>query len=104
LHAAIQRRDGRGSVWHTECFARSRSMIISALVLTLDHARADETIARLAAEPRLLLGQRIDNRLPVVTEVGTLGEGRDLYQALEQTPGVLLVSLVRVDLHTEEAA
>jgi hypothetical protein len=77
-------------------------MTVSALVLTLDAHQADQTIARLARDSRLILGQPVDHRLPVVAETASLREGRDLCLQLEQTPGVLFVSLVRVAFPDED--
>lgn len=79
-------------------------MTISALVLTLDPATAGATLARLAGDTRLTLGQAQGCQVPVVAETATSREGRALMEALQETPGIDLVHLVMVDFSDEEAS
>jgi hypothetical protein len=77
-------------------------MTVSALVVTLDAPTEIETVTQLGRDSRLTLGQLVDHRLPVVAQTVSLREGRDLCLELERTPGVLLVSLVRVEFPEED--
>ena len=79
-------------------------MTISALVLTLDPATAGTTLAQLAGDTRLTLGQPMGCQVPVVAETATCRDGRTLMEALQETPGIDLVHLVMVDFSDEEAS
>ena len=73
-------------------------MLVSGLVLTLegDWARTD-VVQRLAADPRLVLAEVIENRLPLVAEVPDAAAAERLVTDLEGTAGVRLVHVVMVD-------
>jgi hypothetical protein len=75
-------------------------MIVSALVLTLDPAPAlrARALAALADDPRLVLGEPIGVRLPVVAETETTALGAALCEDLATQPGGLRVDVVSIDL------
>jgi hypothetical protein len=77
-------------------------MTISALVLTLDPARADTALAQLASDTRLTLGKPEGCQVPVVAETSSSRDGRALVASLQEVPGVDLVHLVMVDFSEEE--
>lgn len=78
-------------------------MTISALVVTLSRVRSEQTLALLASDPRLELGERFDDRVPVVCETSDCRAGYELVQALRDIPGVDKVDVVMVDFSQETA-
>jgi hypothetical protein len=72
-------------------------MTISALVVTVDPRELDATLAGLAADPRLTVGERAGNRVPVVAETATAMDGDRLYRELRDAAGVWSVDVVMVD-------
>jgi hypothetical protein len=73
-------------------------MVVSALVVTLpDNATARcDVLARLARDPRIEIGDPIDDRLPIVTETGDARQGAELVEELSMLPGVR-VDVIAVD-------
>ena len=70
-------------------------MVTSALVLTID---ADSTVRRAAmdvlrADTRLVLGEIVGARLPVVAETTGLGAGEQLVEELSRIAGVLFIDV-----------
>lgn len=74
-------------------------MIVSALVVTLgpDPSGHAAVLARLAADPRITLGQPCRDRVPVVTEVASADAGAALVEALQAADGVARVDVVSID-------
>jgi hypothetical protein len=74
-------------------------MVTSALVLTLTPQPVERlrAIARLAADPRLELGEPVADRLPVVAESTSAAEGAALCDALADHEGVVRVDVVAID-------
>lgn len=77
-------------------------MTISALVVTVDPATAEVTLAALSRDPRLTLGAPVGSRVPVVVETASCRDGRALVEDLQQTPGITFVDVVLVDFSDEE--
>jgi hypothetical protein len=78
-------------------------MPISGLVITLHEdpdARA-AAMARLAEDPRLTLGRPVAERLPVVAESRSAGEGAALVEELGQHAGVVRVDVVSIDFEDD---
>jgi hypothetical protein len=77
-------------------------MVISSLVITLPAAPAPraQLLAALAGDARLTVGEAVRDRLPVVSEVASAGEGAALCDALTAIDGVR-VDVVAIDF--EEA-
>lgn len=69
-------------------------MAVSALVVTLpaDLERRTDVMARLAADPRITIGEPVRERLPIVTETADARNSARLVERLEEIDGV------RVDL------
>lgn len=81
-------------------------MPVAGLVLTLcdDEGLRAHAIETLAADARVTVGDlRRGAKLPVVTEAKSLAEQQELWQALENTPGVLVVDLAFQDFSDVEA-
>lgn len=76
-------------------------MTISALVVTLDPEAPARALAVLAADPRLILGNAIDCRLPVCAETTSAREGAALVDDLLRVTGVLSVDVVCIDFSEE---
>ncbi len=78
-------------------------MVVSALVLTLtsEPAQRARTLAHLAADPRLLLGEAVRDRLPVVAEAPTAADGAAMFEALGTTEGVVTIDVVAIDFAEE---
>jgi hypothetical protein len=78
-------------------------MIISALVLTLhpDHARRANALASLQADERLSCGQMHGERLPVVTEAGSLGDAESIVRGMADIEGVVFADVVSVHFEDE---
>lgn len=55
------------------------------------------SLAWLAAEPRILLGEEDANRLPAVLDTLDRGEDRALWAAISALPGVTHIDLVSAD-------
>ncbi len=75
-------------------------MPISGLVVTLsdDEDKSARVVATLEADARILVGERQKNRLPVVAETDTIGEGSQLVrQDLLEIDGVVFVDVVSVN-------
>ena len=74
-------------------------MVVSALVVTLSPQPTGyaATVARLAADPRLLVGELCRDRLPIVTEVDSGDAGAALVEELEQQDGIAKVDVVSID-------
>ncbi|MEZ4361337.1 MAG: hypothetical protein R3B48_14220 [Kofleriaceae bacterium] len=74
-------------------------MTVSALVVTLssDPAVAPQALAALAQDPRLQLGERHAERIPVVAETESPAAGVALCEHLERLAGVLRVDVVAID-------
>ncbi len=74
-------------------------MVTSALVLTLTPHPVERlrALARLAADPRLELGEPVKDRLPVVAEAASAADGAALCDALGAHEGVLRVDVVAID-------
>lgn len=74
-------------------------MQISALVITLGHTGSarEATLAALAREPCIELGEPEGPRVPAVSETPTLREGRDLVERLLATTGVAHVDVLSVN-------
>jgi hypothetical protein len=70
--------------------AHMRAMVVSALVVTLpaDPTRSREVLAELARDPRLTIGERVSDRVPVIAETSHAHEGAALFGRLERLPGV----------------
>lgn len=82
-------------------------MPISGLVVTLsdDKQQRHRAIATIDADDRLTIGERQKNRLPVVAETGTIGEGRQLMrEELLEIDGVMFVDLVTVNFEDQTGA
>lgn len=72
--------------------------MISALVVTVPSSslvRAD-LFARLASDPRIVIGELIDDRLPIVTETDNVRDSVRLVDELESLPGIR-VDVVALD-------
>ena len=68
-------------------------MPVSGLVLTLSPGDGGQVAQALGADPRVTVGERAAQRLPVVTETDTMGDHLDLWNELEGLDGVLQVEL-----------
>jgi hypothetical protein len=78
---------------------RPNMTTISALVLVLDEhpERRAGALASLAGDARIVIGPTTAGRVAVVTETRGVREARDLFFAIECTPGVEMVHVVSVD-------
>ena len=78
-------------------------MVISALVLMLapDPERRARVLAELAGDPRLSLGELVRDRLPIVAESGSAGEGTTLCDELADRDGVVRVDVVSIDFEED---
>ncbi|GIK17975.1 MAG: hypothetical protein DYG93_04010 [Leptolyngbya sp. PLA2] len=74
-------------------------MSISGLVLTLerDGPLAERAIHVLERDPRITLGERAGERLPIVVETGSRFEDEEVFATLRNTPGVRFVDVAFVD-------
>jgi hypothetical protein len=74
-------------------------MTVSALVLTLspDPVVRASVLDRLRADPRLTVGQRVLDRLPVVAETASCAEGSALVEALDELDGVVRIDVIAID-------
>lgn len=74
-------------------------MPISGLVLTLtqDSRLAHSLTQELHRDPRVTVGDRVGEQLPIVVETGSIDEDRTAFEELTRTPGVLFVELAYHD-------
>lgn len=72
-------------------------MPVLSAVLHLEPSKAEETLAELSRDPRIQLGPRHDNALPVVLETTSRNEDKVLWRHLEQHPGLCFTQLVFAD-------
>jgi len=74
-------------------------MVVSALVLLLspEPERRARVLVDLAADPRLTLGTLVRDRLPVVAEAASAGDGAALCDELATCDGVVRVDVVAID-------
>lgn len=75
-------------------------MPVSGLVVTLsdDEKKSAQATLALKGDSRLTIGERQKNRLPVVAETETIGEGSRLVrQELLEVDGVIFVDVVTVN-------
>ncbi|MFO0675323.1 MAG: hypothetical protein U0169_02235 [Polyangiaceae bacterium] len=77
-------------------------MVTSACVLLLDPARRQAVVARIAADPRLHVGEPIGPRVPVVVEVDGLSAAEATVEQLRAEAGVLAVDVVTVEFDPED--
>lgn len=65
-------------------------MAVSGLIVTLveDAVIAQQAVATLSCDPRLVLGERSDRRVPLVAQTPSPGDDRELWDALRAMPGV----------------
>lgn len=82
-----------------------RSMIVSALVVTLspDPALRAVALQGLRDVPGLTLGEPVASRLPVVAEARSAGAGAALCEGLAERPGVVRVDVVAIDFEDDDA-
>jgi hypothetical protein len=78
-------------------------MIVSALVVTLapDPNMRALAVDALAHDERLVLGELIGDRLPVVAETSSTADGAALCDALAARAGVVRVDVVAIDFAQE---
>jgi hypothetical protein len=78
-------------------------MVVSALVVSLppDPEIRAALLAHLAGDPRITVGDSVRDRLPVVAETATAGDGARLVEALGELPGVR-VDVVAIDFSQED--
>lgn len=81
------------------CLLNLAPMVVSALVVTLTAEPAPQAaaLARLAADPRLVLGPRHRERVPVVSETATTAASVVLVDELQALDGVARVDVVSID-------
>ena len=74
-------------------------MVISSLVVTLspDASARARALAAFAADPRLLIGTPVRDRLPVVAEAASPIDGEAVCEALSGHDGVIRVDVVAID-------
>ena len=74
-------------------------MPVSGLVLTLDPGERSRrgVLYVLSHDPRISVGELVEDRLPIVTETFSLEEGEDVAEQLLQVPGIRFVDVVSVD-------
>lgn len=74
-------------------------MPVSALVVTLDPGERSRrgVLYVLSRDPRVSVGEIVEDRLPVVTETSSLEESEDVAEQLLQVPGIRFVDVVSVD-------
>ncbi|MBK7585245.1 MAG: hypothetical protein IPI67_34285 [Myxococcales bacterium] len=79
-------------------------MPVSALVLTLDPGEREKRGVKyvLSRDPRVTLGDLVDDCLPVVTTTDSLEEAEDLAEQLLGIPGVRFLDVVSVDFSDVE--
>jgi hypothetical protein len=77
-------------------------MVVSALVVSLpvDPTSRADLLAHLTRDPRLVLGEPVDGRLPVVAETEHARAGADLVEELCELAGVR-VDVVTLDFGGE---
>ncbi len=97
----LPRQPGRARLARTLLI--ESAMVVSALVLTLTSVPAlrARALAVLVADPRLVVGEAIRDRLPVVAEAASAGEGAALCDALAEHEGVVRVDVVAIDFGEE---
>ncbi len=80
-------------------------MVVSALVVTLTSAPVfrELTLARLAADPRLQIGEPVADRVPVVAEVASTAAGAELVEELEAREGIARVDVVSIVFDEQES-
>lgn len=73
-------------------------MVVSALVITLAPAPVfrELTLARLATDARLVIGEPIADRVPVVAEVESTAAGAALVEELATRDGIDRVDVVSI--------
>jgi hypothetical protein len=73
---------------------------ISSLVVHLnaEHSSAPTLLAALESDPRITLGERVGNRLPVVVDAADIDEAEALFTALRDDAAVAHVDVVFVEL------
>ena len=79
-------------------------MPVSGLVVTLsdDEEERAGAVDTIAADERLTIGEAQKNRLPVVAETETIGEGSELMRdELLDIDGVVFVDLVTVNFEDD---
>jgi hypothetical protein len=72
------------------------------VLAAIAHLHADPTLrlralAGLARLPGLMLGQRVESRLPIVLSTDTRGADKALWRSIQDTAGVAHVELVSAD-------
>lgn len=74
-------------------------MPVAGLVLTLaqDSRLASAVTHGLRLDPRITLGERNGQQLPVVVETQTIAEDETAFEELSRAPGVVLVELAYHD-------
>lgn len=82
-------------------------MPISALVITLRYTPSERAehaavLAMLASDPYVELGEPHGVRVPAVCETPTLEEGRQLFERLRRTVGVVNVDVLSIDFEDEQ--
>lgn len=75
-------------------------MAISGLVVILreDAEVADRALQALSSDPRLMLGERVGRRVPLVAETPSATQDADLWQDLLATPGIESVDVTFVSV------
>jgi hypothetical protein len=77
-------------------------MAISGLVVTLsDDSAAAAALSALAADPRLVLGERFGHRVAVVAETPGVDADRALWDELRGTHGITNVDVTYVHLGSD---
>jgi hypothetical protein len=80
-------------------------MVVSALVVTLAQGPVvrEVTLARLSADPRLMVGEPIADRVPVVAEVDSTAAGVALVDELGARAGIARVDVVSIVFEDPDA-
>ena len=80
------------------------AMPVAGLVLTLaqDSRLADAVTHELRIDPRVTLGERTGQQLPVVVETKTIAEDELTFEELSRAPGVVFVELAFHDFSDVE--
>lgn len=74
-------------------------MPTSGLVLTLavSQTSSRELRAALEGDSRIIVGDEVERRLPIVTETSSLDESEQLAEAIGKLAGVVFVDVVSID-------
>ncbi len=72
-------------------------MPVLGVVLHLDPTCSQPLVERLGRDPRVELGPRVANKLPIVVDTPTRAQDKAFWKQLEQQPAVLHTELVFSD-------